>query len=269
MLSSLPTDYYVQVPLCHGCALRGNTDYFGSDLIKGGIRDVGVQGCCDACASQDGCAVWTYSAASSTCWIKTQDALELEMPLRTADRISGLNCMNLCDTQCRARFRLWLIITAGVALALGICMAVSLFHDARLLARRRSLPPASLDDELWLTPYRLDVVFEPSTWECAANTLMCGGLLAWFVYGTWLGFACPTCAVCPSAIGLRAYLVSTWLGGLLLWIGLLVLAWRDPPNSNTSTGMRKAMSRLEFPNNSDVYAQHVRTSGYHRVLHGW
>jgi hypothetical protein len=179
--------------------------------------------------------------------MKTIQALQLELPTSNPKRTSGLNCMNVCAKHCRGRFRRWLIGSAGASLLLAFGVAVSLFHDARLLARRRSLPVGSSDDdsELWLTPYRIDVIFDPSAWECAANTLLCVALLGWFGYGTWLAFACPICGMCPSGIGIRVYVVSTWLGGILCWIGLVV-TWLFAPRSPAGTGA-DAKSAIHLP----------------------
>lgn len=67
-----------------------NTDYDGSDLIKGGITNIAsVQDCCAKCVATSGCKYFTYGTDKKTCWVKSGSTGKEAQSYRT----SGDVCM--------------------------------------------------------------------------------------------------------------------------------------------------------------------------------
>ena len=51
--------------------IQTNTDYQGSDLVKGGVGATSASQCCLACKKTPGCMYWTFGTDRKTCWVKS------------------------------------------------------------------------------------------------------------------------------------------------------------------------------------------------------
>ena len=57
--------------VCADQCIQRNTDYQGSDLVKGGIAATTESQCCMACKKTAGCVYWTFGTDKNKCWVKS------------------------------------------------------------------------------------------------------------------------------------------------------------------------------------------------------